>query len=126
MIAFKVHCKIGQTRINQRLDDFKKKLYPAIKTQIYKGSIPYTPYLDGNLQDSAQPSSTDPTPYLIYNIVYARYQYYADGLAPADFPGRTIETHPLAQCLWIEKYMSVDGKTDIPYICANAPQLLRF
>ena len=126
MIGFNVNVNIDESRINARLDSFKKKLYPAVKQQVYKGSMRYTPYLDGNLQDSADASSRDSTPQLVYNIVYARYQYYANGLAPNDFPGRTKETHPLASCLWIEKYMAAEGKTDIPYLCEHAPELLRF
>lgn len=126
MIKFNVKVSIDKDRLGDRLDAFKRALYPAIKQQIYKGAMKYTPYLDGNLQDSADPSAHDPTPYLVYNIVYAQYQYYANGLAPLDFKGRTKETHPLAQCLWVDVYMNAGGKTDIAYICQNAGRLLRF
>lgn len=117
---------INSSRIEQRLDNFKKKLYPMLKQQIYKGSTKYCPYLSGDLQNSAQPSSVDETPYLVYNEPYARYQYYANGNAPQDFAGRTKNVHPLASCLWVEKYLATGGKQDIQLLCDTAPQILRF
>lgn len=130
MIKFNVKVSIDKDRIGDRLDAFKAKLYPAIKQQIYKGAMKYTPYLDGNLQDSADPSAHDPTPYLVYNIEYAHYQYYANGLAklnpPQDFPNRYRLEHPLAQCLWVQTYIDAGGRADIQNICKNAGTLLRF
>lgn len=126
----KVDCKvhIDTAALNGRMQAFKTRLYPAVKTQIYKGAYPFTPYVEtsGSLAESAFPSSVDSTPYLVYNIVYARYQYYANGLAPADFPGRTKTAHPLATCLWVDEYLKQGGKQDIQAICDNAPTLLRF
>ena len=124
----KVDCKvhIDTSALNGRMQAFKTRLYPAIKTQIYKGAYPFTPYVTGSLAESAFPSSVDSSPYLVYNIVYARYQYYANGLAPADFPGRTKETHPLACCQWVDEYLKQGGKQDLQAICDNAPTLLRF
>lgn len=124
----KIDCKvhIDTAALNGRMQAFKSRLYPAIKTQIYKGAYPFTPFVTGSLVESAFPSSVDSTPYLVYNIVYARFQYYANGLAPADFPGRTKETHPLACCLWVDAYLNQGGRQDIQAICDNASTLLRF
>ena len=125
-MSIKVKVDVNYRGIQQRLDTFKGRLYASVKTQIYKGSIPFTPYLTGELQTSAYPSSIDTTRYLVYNVEYARYQYYANGLAPQDFAGRTKDTHPLASCLWVEKYLGQGGKQDIQAICDVAPQVLRF
>ena len=125
-VRVKVKVDINTARINGRLDEFKKKLYPMVKQQVYKGAYKYTPYLNGDLCDSADASSKDITPYLIYNIVYAKYQYYAGGLAPRDFPNRTRFTHPLASCLWVDKYMSAGGKQEISELLKRAPEILRF
>lgn len=126
MIKIDVKCVIDYDRINGRLDDFKHKLYPMVKQQIYKGAMKYTPFLNGDLMNSADASARDSTPYLIYNIAYARYQYYANGLAPDDFKGRTKFTHPLASCLWVDKYLSAGGRQDINFLLENAAQILRF
>jgi hypothetical protein len=124
----KIDCKvhIDTSALKGRMQAFESRLYPAIKTQIYKGAYPFTPYVTGTLAESAFPSSVDSTQYLVYNCVYARRQYYADGLAPADFPGRSKATHPLATCLWVDEYLKQGGKQDIQTICDNAPTLLRF
>lgn len=124
----KIDCKvhIDSAALKGRMQSFKSRLYPAVKTQIYKGAYPFTPYVTGTLAESAFPSSVDSTQYLVYNCVYARRQYYADGLAPADFPGRSKATHPLATCLWVDEYLKQGGKQDIQTICDNAPTLLRF
>ena len=121
-----VKCVIDYDRINGRLDEFKHKLYPMVKQQVYKGAMKYTPFLNGDLMNSADASARDSTPYLIYNIAYARYQYYANGLAPQDFAGRTKFTHPLASCLWVDKYLSAGGRQDINFLLENAAQILRF
>lgn len=121
-----VSVHIDTNALQGRMQSFLTRLYPAIKTQIYKGAYKYTPYVSGTLAESAFPSSVDNTPYLIYNCVYARNQYYANGLAPADFPGRTKDTHPLACCLWVDAYLDQGGRQDIQAICDNAPQILRF
>lgn len=124
----KIDCKvhIDSAALKGRMQSFKSRLYPAVKTQIYKGAYPFTPYVTGTLAESAFPSSVDSTQYLVYNCVYARRQYYADGLAPADFPGRSKATHLLATCLWVDEYLKQGGKQDIQTICDNAPTLLRF
>lgn len=124
----KIDCKvhIDSAALKGRMQSFKSRLYPAVKTQLYKGAYPFTPYVTGTLAESAFPSSVDSTQYLVYNCVYARRQYYADGLAPADFPGRSKATHPLATCLWVDEYLKQGGKQDIQTICDNAPTLLRF
>ena len=124
----KIDCKvhIDSAALKGRMQSFKSRLYPAVKTQIYKGAYPFTPYVTGTLAESAFPSSVDSTQYLVYNCVYARRQYYADGLAPADFSGRSKATHPLATCLWVDEYLKQGGKQDIQTICDNAPTLLRF
>ena len=128
-----IKVKIKTNRINRRLKDFMKQVYPMVKQQIYKGAMDYTPWLDHNLIDSAQPSSVDPTPYLIYNIVYARYQYYVgkrgEEKAPPDtndFPGRTKIYHPLAQCMWVDKYLDTGGRRDIARLCQHPDRYLRF
>ena len=121
-----VRVNINVDKINERMNEFKGRLNASIKTQIYKGAVPFTPYLTGALQTSAYLSSIDTTKYLVYNVEYARYQYYANGLAPQDFAGRTKDTHPLASCLWVEKYLGQGGKQDIQAICDVAPQVLRF
>lgn len=122
-----IRVTLDRSRINRRLDQFKDKLYPALKQQIKKGSDPYTPRLGGGLKDSANASSTDPTPHLVYDIIYAKYQFYANGGAPErDFPNRTRTENPLATMMWTDEYMSAGGKRDIQYICENAPRLLRF
>lgn len=121
------HVNMNYNRINNRMDSFKKALYPAIKTQLYMGSTPYTPYLGGDLMDSAQASAADSTQYLIYNCSYAKYQYYANGGAPTtDFPGRTKTIHTLASMMWVDMYLSAGGKADIAKICKDAPKTLRF
>ena len=125
-VLFKVTVNINNRRINSRMDEFVSKLLPLVKQQIYKGSYPFTPYLGGDLCDSAQASAQDSTPYLIYNIVYAKYQYYADGRAPEDFPGRTKNTHPNASCLWVDKDLSAGGREEINRLIKDAPQILRF
>ena len=126
----KIDCKvhIDTSALKGRMQRFEQKLYPAVKTQIYKGAYKFTPYVEnsGTLAESAYPSSVDSTPYLVYNVIYARYQYYADGKAPADFPGRTKTAHPLAQCLWVEAYLDQGGRQDIQRVCDDAPTLLRF
>ena len=121
-----VRVNINVDKINERMNEFKGRLNASIKTQIYKGTVPFTPYLTGALQTSAYLSSIDTTKYLVYNVEYAKYQYYANGLAPQDFAGRTKDTHPLASCLWVDKYLDQGGKHDIQAICDVAPQVLRF
>lgn len=125
-VRVKVKVDINTIRIQGRLEEFKRKLYPMVKTQVYKGAFKYTPFLNGDLVNSGNASAMDSTQYLIYNIAYAKYQYYANGMAPEDFPGRTKVTHPLASCLWIDKYMSAGGREDINHLLKNAPQILRF
>ena len=117
---------INTTGINSRLNEFIGNLNASIKTQIYRGAIPFTPYLTGAMQTSAYSSSVSKDEYLIYNVTYARYQYYANGLAPADFAGRTKNPHPLASCLWVDKYLNQGGMQDIQAICDVAPVVLRF
>lgn len=121
-----IRVTVNTSRINHRLQGLLQQVYPMVKQQICKGSTPYCPYLTGDLQRSAQPSSVDPTPYLIYNIVYARYQYYANGMAPADFAGRTKNVHPLAQCLWVDTYLNSGGRRDIALLCNHPDRYLRF
>ena len=109
------------------MGSFKDKLYPALKMQLKKGSDQFTPYLGGDLMDSAEASAHDNTPYLVYDIVYAKYQFYANGGAPyRDFAHRSRTTHPLATMMWTEFYLKAGGDRDLQYICDNAPQLLRF
>lgn len=126
MKTFKVSVSINTAQINGRTEKFLEKLYPLVKQQIYKGAYPFTPYLGGDLADSADASSKDSTPYLVYNIVYAKRQYYADGLAPKDFAGRTKNVHPLATCLWVDKYLNAGGRAEIKKLIENSPQILRF
>lgn len=123
----RVRVNINHTRINRRMGSFKDKLYPALKMQLKKGSDQFTPYLGGDLMDSAEPSAHDSTPHLVYDIVYAKYQFYANGGAPnRDFTHRSRTTHPLATMMWTDFYLKAGGDRDLQYICDNAPQLLRF
>lgn len=127
MKAFRVDVNINDQRIANRMDEFLSKLLPMVKQQVYKGAYKYTPYLNGDLVDSADASSKDSTPYLVYNIAYAKYQYYADGRAPhSDFPGRTKFPHPLATCMWVERYLAAGGRDDIQRVIEDAPQTLGF
>ncbi len=118
--------EIDTEKIRKRMEEFQGNLNASIKSQIYRGAIPYTPYLTGALQTSAYSSSVDKSEFLIYNIKYARYQYYANGLAPGDFPNRNRNPHLLASCLWVNKYLNQNGKADIQAICDVAPIVLRF
>lgn len=126
MMGFHVTVNINNRRINNRMDEFLSKLLPMVKQQVYKGAYPYTPFLNGDLVNSADASSKDSTPYLVYNIAYAKYQYYADGRAPQDFPGRTKNVHPNATCLWVERYLAAGGRGEIMRLIQDAPQILRF
>lgn len=126
MKAFRVDVNINDQRIANRMDEFLSKLLPMVKQQVYKGAYQYTPYLNGDLVNSADASSKDSTPCLVYNIAYAKYQYYAGGRAPNDFPGRTKNVHPLATCLWVERYLAGGGMDEIQRLIADAPQILRF
>lgn len=122
-----IRITLNRPRINRRMEQFKSKLYPAVKQQLKKGSDPFTPYLGGDLMDSAEASAHDSTPYLVYDIVYARYQFYANGGAPErDFPNRTRTTHPLASMMWTDMYLKSGGNRDLQFICDNAADLLRF
>lgn len=123
----RIRVNIDHARINRRMGSFKDKLYPALKQQLKKGADPFTPYLGGDLMDSAEASAHDSTPDLIYDIVYAKYQFYADGGAPDhDFEHRTRTVHPMATMMWTDYYLKAGGKQDLQYILDNAPQLLRF
>ena len=127
MMRVNMRVNINRNRINGRLEEFKEKLYPAVKQQVKAGSDQYTPYLGGDLMDSADPSAHDHTPYLVYDIAYAKYQFYANGGAPeSDFPNRTRTTHPLASMMWTDMYISAGGDRDIQRICDDAPRVLRF
>lgn len=127
MMQLNAKVYINRSRIRGRTDEFKKALYRAVKTQIYVGSTPYTPYLGGDLMDSGQASAYDETNQLVYNIAYAKYQYYANGGAPMrDFPGRTKTIHTLASMMWVDEYLSAGGRRDIDIICRDAPTVLRF
>ena len=123
-----IKVNIDNQRINNRLSAFTEKLYPAIKQQIKKGADRYTPHLSGDLQDSADPSARDSTQYLIYDVPYAKYQYYANGGAPTnDFPNRTRTFNPDASMLWVEKYRKGGGDDEIQRcICDNAAKILKF
>lgn len=121
-----VKVTINTKSIDKRLNNFRGKINASVKTQIYRGSMPFTPYLTGALQTSAYNSSVDSGNLLIYDIEYARYQYYAAGMAPADFPHRTRDPHPLASCLWVDKYLNQGGRQEVQTICDVAPQILRF
>nr|DAP46674.1 MAG TPA: Minor capsid protein [Caudoviricetes sp.] len=122
-----IRVTIDYNRINNRMEQFKDKLYPAVKQQLKKGADTFTPYLGGDLMDSADPSAHDSTPYLVYDIRYARYQFYANGGAPDhDFPHRTRTVHPLASMMWTDVYLKAGGARDLQYIVDNAPQLLNF
>lgn len=122
-----VSVHIDRNRLNGRLEAFKDKLYPAVKQQLKKGSDDYTPYLGGDLMDSAEPSAHDSTPYLIYDIKYAKYQFYANGGAPTkDFEHRSRGTHPKATMMWTDAYLKAGGDNDIQYILDHSGSLLRF
>jgi len=127
MIGIDVKTTLDLHGIEQRLETFKDRLYPLVKQRIKAGSDPFTPYVDGGLMDSAKASAVDSTPYLVYNIVYAKYQYYANGGAPDyDFAGRTRDKHPQATMMWVDAYLSSGGKGDIKRLCQDAPRLLKF
>ena len=122
-----IRITLNRPRINRRMEQFKSKLYPAVKQQLKKGSDPFTPYLGGGLSDSANSSSVDSTPYLVYDIVYARYQFYANGGAPErDFPNRSRIKNPLASMMWTDMYLKSGGNRDLQFICDNAAELLNF
>lgn len=122
-----VNAHIDTARIAGRMEEFKKKLYPAVKQRLKAGSDRYTPYLGGDLMDSADPSAHDDTPNLVYDIAYAQYQFYANGGAPQkDFDHRSRGTHPEATMMWTDAYLSAGGKNDIQYILDHANELLRF
>ena len=122
-----VDVRIDRSHISRRMDSFLEKLYPTVKQQVKAGSDRYTPYHNGDLMDSADPSAHDSTPYLVYDIKYAKYQFYAGGGAPErDFPNRDRSTHPEASMMWTDCYLRAGGQIDIQRICDNAPRLLRF
>ena len=122
-----VRVQIDNSRIDRRMEAFKDMLYPAVKQQIKKGSDDFTPYLGGDLMDSADPSAHDMTPYLVYDIVYAQYQFYANGGAPAkDFEHRSRGTHPNATMMWTDAYLSAGGNRDIQYLLDHPGDLIRF
>lgn len=127
MITVDVKTQLNLSHIEKRLDTFKDRLYPMIKQRIKAGADPYTPYVDGGLMDSAKSSAVDSTEYLVYNIKYAKYQYYANGGAPdRDFEGRTRDKHPQATMMWVGAYLDSGGKAEIQRLCKGAPKLLNF
>ena len=122
-----VRVQIDNNRINGRLEAFEGMLCSAVKQQVKKGSDDFTPYLGGDLMDSADPSAHDMTPYLVYDIVYGQNQFYANGGAPTkDFEHRSRGTHPNATMMWVDAYLSAGGNRDIQYLLDHPGDLIRF
>jgi len=88
------------------------QLYPLLKIQLKAGSDPYTPYKDGALMGSADVSSKTNDPYLTYDIIYARYQYFTA-------PHKSPDVHPLATTHWVETYLAAGGREDLQRVVDN-------
>lgn len=117
---------LGSSDIEKRLEDYKGKLYAAVKLEIKSGSDSYTPKREGDLMDSAKPSAADETPLLVYNEPYAAYQYYAgDKNRKEDFKGRNKNNNEQAQWKWIEAYLNSLGSNPIQHIVDKAIKNLK-
>jgi hypothetical protein len=65
-------------------------------------SLPYTPWVTGDLARSADVASKPEAGLLIYDTPYARAQYYG-------LPMKTEDFHALAMMQWFEEAKAVNG-----------------
>lgn len=128
---------IDTNAINDRYSAKKKKARMMLKNEVVKDCEPFVPMLSGSLKNSPMPSIGADDSYIIYNSLYARYQYY--GLLMVDpltgkgaffdpdygfwsRPGvskvrtsrplqYTTTHHPKACSRWFEKGKTVHGKS---------------
>ncbi|MGI5898634.1 MAG: minor capsid protein [Christensenellales bacterium] len=98
--------RFEQKDLDDRLEQMKRAFLPQMKAEIESGCAPYVPYKTGALLNSSKGSAAAPDEHLIYDIHYAKAQYYRP------FGGQ-----------WFEKWK---GSVNIAAIARNITGRLRF
>jgi hypothetical protein len=95
MASMRVRVNIDTEKIIARFAERNNRGLLALKGQIAADTAQYLPRITGDLEHSIHPSSESADSKLIWNIPYARRQYYGQFKHSA-------QSHPLACRLWYE------------------------
>lgn len=101
---------IFDVMLKSKIEKMAEKSQAMLKQEVAKGCEKYVP-ADYNmiLTRSVQASIDTKDSYLIYNVPYARRQYYSA-------PNKSKDIHPDATMQWFEKWKQADGKATIERI----------
>lgn len=104
-----VEVDFNKAKVHSRLLRANKMAQIWLDNEVLKDSAPYIPRLTGALEQSGPAGTKIGSGEVIYNSVYARYQYYGKvmvGKAPKTVTNKDLQyskqAHPAAGRMWFE------------------------
>ena len=100
-----IKTEIDSKRISAQMDQRVRKGRMMLKSEIARDCSPYLPFANGYLEKSVNRSIGKDDPYLVWDIIYARFLYYGKLMLG-------VSSHSA----WAKKYeRKVEKNTDLKY-----------